>query len=59
MPTINVDLVFVIDTSGSMAPCLVQLRKHLNELINPLQGFVSKIRFGLVAMSIAPSVDKC
>ncbi len=56
MPAINVDLVFVIDTSGSMAPCLEQLRKHLNELINPLQGFVSKIRFGLVAMSVAPSV---
>lgn len=54
MPAINVDMIFVIDISGSMAPCLDSLRKHLDQLTQPLQGYVSHIRFGLVAMSVTP-----
>ena len=54
MPAINLDMIFVIDISGSMAPCLDSLRKHLDQLTQPLQGYVSKIRFGLVAMSVTP-----
>ena len=53
MPAINVDMMFVIDTSASMTPCLDALRKHLNELIQPSQGYVSNMRFGFVAMSAA------
>jgi hypothetical protein len=52
MPAQNqVDLVIVIDTSSSMRPCIDQLKRHLKELINPMQGYVSKIRFGLVGLS--------
>lgn len=49
MPAPNVDIVLVVDTSGSMAPVIDQLREHLRELIIPLQGHASKIRFGLVS----------
>jgi hypothetical protein len=48
---LNVDLVFVIDTSISMAPCIEGLRLHLRELIKPMQGYVANIRFGIVGLS--------
>jgi len=49
--TTNVDVVLVIDTSGSMSPCLDQLRQHLGALLQPLQGFSYRVRFGLVGLS--------
>ncbi|HNU11212.1 MAG TPA: VWA domain-containing protein [Rubrivivax sp.] len=52
----NVDLVLVLDASDSMRPCIDQLRRHLRELIKPMQGYVGKIRFGLVSLS-ASSAD--
>lgn len=52
----NVDLVFVIDASESMQPCFDALRSHLGEVIAPLQGYVTKVRFALVAQS-AGGVD--
>ena len=51
MPSLNVDLVFVIDASESMQPCFDALRNHLDKIIQPMQGYVSKVRFGLVAQS--------
>lgn len=51
MPSPNVDLVFVIDASESMQPCFDALRVHLDKVIQPLQGYVSRVRFGLVAQS--------
>jgi hypothetical protein len=51
MPALNVDLVFVIDASESMQPCFDALRTHLDKIIQPMQGYVSKVRFGLVAQS--------
>jgi hypothetical protein len=38
-----------------MKPCIDKLRRHLDEVIKPLQGYASSIRFGLVAMSVTPS----
>jgi hypothetical protein len=55
MQAFNVDVVLVIDASESMRPCIDQLRKHLRELVKPMQGRVGKVRFGLVAVSA--SVD--
>jgi len=49
MPSPNVDIVFVLDASGSMKPCFNQLREHLKVILKPLQGTVSKVRYGLVA----------
>ena len=53
MPAPNVDLVIVLDTSESMAPCFDALKTHLSDLSAPMQGFVAKIRYGLVTTSIA------
>ena len=45
----NVDIVLVVDTSGSMTPVIDQLCLHLRELIKPMQGYSSRVRFGLVS----------
>jgi len=47
----NVDLVLVIDESDSICPCIDQLHQHLHELVKPMQGYVSRVRFGLVTVS--------
>lgn len=51
MPASNVDLVLVVDSSDSMKNCFEQLRQHLGSLITPIQGSVSKLRYGLVGLS--------
>lgn len=53
--TSNVDLVLVIDTSASMRPCIDGLRTHLRDLLKPMQGYVAKVRFGLVGLSASMS----
>ena len=58
MPASNVDLVVLLDTSGSMAPCFDALRKHLSSLAEPMQGHVSKVRYGLVTCSVGKSDDR-
>lgn len=50
---VNVDVVLVIDTSISMKPCIDQVRSHLRDLIKPLQGHSTRVRFGLLAMAAA------
>ena len=51
MPAANVDLVLVVDTSDSMKNCFDQLRQHLGSLLTPMQGNVSRLRYGLVGLS--------
>jgi len=51
----NVDIVLVVDTSGSMSNCFDQLRLHLDSLFSPMQGQVSKVRYALVGMSASQS----
>lgn len=51
MAASNVDLVLVVDSSQSMKNCFDQLRQHLGSLVAPMQGTVSKVRYGLVALS--------
>ncbi len=53
----NVDVVLVIDASSSMRPCIEQLRKHLRELVKPMQGYVGRVRFGLVALGASSKDD--
>jgi uncharacterized protein involved in tellurium resistance len=48
MKTPSVDLVLVVDASGSMAPCFVKLKQHLKDLLYPLQQARYQVRFGLV-----------
>lgn len=52
MPSPNVDLVIVLDTSESMAPCFKALTDHLADISAPMQGFVAKTRYGLVTTSV-------
>lgn len=47
----QVDLVLVVDASGSMQPCFDGLRSHLAEVLRPLQGNTGRIRFGTVVHS--------
>jgi len=54
----QVDLVLVIDTSASMRPCINALKQHLRELIQPVQGHISKLRFGLVGVSATSHGDQ-
>jgi hypothetical protein len=51
MPASNVDLVLVVDSSDSMKNCFEKLRENLSSLLAPMQGNVSKLRYGLVALS--------
>jgi hypothetical protein len=53
----NVDLVFVIDASRSMQPCFDGLAKHLDEIVQPLQGFNLHVRLALVAVNIGRSTE--
>lgn len=58
MPAPNVDIVFVLDASESMKPCFDALRQHLNAILQPMQGFVNNVRFGLLAHFAAPHGGK-
>lgn len=46
-----VDLVLVVDASGSMQNCFDQLRQHLTSLLKPLQGNIAQVNWGLVALN--------
>lgn len=50
-----VEVVFVIDASGSMRPCFEALTRNLECLLKPLQGFNFQIRLGLVALNVGKS----
>jgi hypothetical protein len=47
-----VEVVFVIDSSGSMQPCFDGLAMNLERFLKPLQGFKFRIRLGLVALKV-------
>jgi hypothetical protein len=45
----SVDVVFSFDTTGSMFPCLTQVRKNLAETVKALFKSVPHIRIGVIA----------
>lgn len=55
MPAKNVDIVLVVDASGSMSPCFAGLANHLGSLLEPLQGYGFAVRFGLVTHQVLGS----
>ncbi len=55
MPNPDVDLVLVLDASGSMGPCFQQVKAHLRDVIKPMQGHVSKVNFALIAAAASRS----
>lgn len=46
----RIDIVFSLDTSHSMLPCIDGLRRNLQSIIEPLQGHDVPMRFGLIAL---------
>jgi hypothetical protein len=48
----NVDIVFAIDISESMRPCIDGLSKNLDKIILPFQGYGFNLRFGLLGYSV-------
>lgn len=51
----TVEIVFAIDTSESMRPCLEGLSKNLDKLILPFQGHNFKVRYGLFGYAVGRS----
>ena len=49
MGTNKVDILFVVDASGSMSPCFQKLRDNLRSFIAPLNQANFEIRYGLLA----------
>ena len=52
MKPTNVEIVFAIDTSESMRPCIEGLSKNIDRLIQPFQGYNFNVRFGLLGYSV-------
>ncbi len=50
-----VEIVFVIDASDSMRPCFEGLSRHMEQFLQPLQGFNFQIRLGMVALKVGKS----
>lgn len=45
----NIEVVFSFDTTGSMYPCLTQVRRKIKETVNRLMNEISLIRIGIIA----------
>jgi len=52
-----VEIVFVMDRSGSMAPCFEGLAAHLDSVVRPLQGFNFEVRMGFVGCQVLKDPD--
>ena len=51
----TVEIVFAIDTSESMRPCIEGLSKNLDKLILPFKGYNFKVRYGLFGYAVGKS----
>ena len=49
MSTTPVEVVFSFDTTGSMYPCLTQVRRHIKSTVTRLGEEVPGIRIGIIA----------
>lgn len=45
----GVDLVFSFDTTGSMYPCLAEVRRNIDQILDPLFAEIPGLRVGLIA----------
>src|SRR5689334_13215611 len=44
----TIDLVFSLDSTGSMQPCIAQARKRIEETVKFLFGQIPNIRIGII-----------
>jgi len=49
MPTNNIEIVFSFDTTGSMYPCLTQVRRKIKNTVTRLIDEIPLIRIGIIA----------
>ncbi len=49
MSKLSVDVVVSFDTTGSMYPCLTQVRKHMEDMITQLFKEIPDLRMGIIA----------
>lgn len=49
METNNIEVVFSFDTTGSMYPCLTQVRRTIKETVTRLLDEIPGIRIGIIA----------
>lgn len=49
MTTNNIEVVFSFDTTGSMYPCLTQVRRKIQNTVNRLFAEIPGIRIGIIA----------
>ena len=49
MPNNNIEVVFSFDTTGSMYPCLTQVRRKIKETVTRLLDEIPGIRIGIIA----------
>jgi hypothetical protein len=49
MASSNLDVVFSFDTTGSMYPCLTQVRRHIKSTVTRLAEEIHGIRIGIIA----------
>lgn len=49
MTTESIDLIFSFDTTGSMYPCLTQVRRRVSETVKRLFRDIPNIRIGIIA----------
>ncbi len=49
MPKDTIDLLFSFDTTGSMYPCLTQVRRYVEQTTKDLFKFIPNIRIGIIA----------
>jgi hypothetical protein len=54
----NIEVVFSFDTTGSMYPCLTQVRRKLKETISRLLNEIPGIRIGIIAHGDYCDADK-
>ncbi|MDR9893809.1 VWA domain-containing protein [Aetokthonos hydrillicola Thurmond2011] len=45
----NIEIIFSFDTTGSMYPCLTQVRRKIKETVNRLMNEIPNISIGIIA----------
>ncbi|PLZ26167.1 vWA domain-containing protein [Fischerella thermalis] len=45
----NIEVVFSFDTTGSMYPCLTQVRRKIKETVTRLMGEIPQMKIGIIA----------
>lgn len=45
----NIEVVFSFDTTGSMYPCLTQVRRKIKETVTRLMGEIPRMKIGIIA----------